>query len=55
MNERVNFRGDTVLHYAAHMGDLRLLMLLKRKGADPSIRNDAGETALDVAKTNYND
>ena len=41
------------MHYAAHMGDLRLITLLKAKGASTDIPNANGSTPIDVATLHY--
>lgn len=42
-------RGGTPLHWAARIGKEKACLALLAAGADMNIRNDAGETALDVA------
>jgi ankyrin repeat protein len=42
-------RGMTPLMAAATLGDEEIVRLLLAKGADPSLRNAAGQTASDVA------
>ena len=42
--------GDTPIHVAAFQGRPAALRLLLEAGADPSIKNDFGETPLDCAK-----
>lgn len=39
----------TALHTAAYYGRIPLTRLLLRAGANPSIKNKSGETALDIA------
>ena len=41
--------GRTALHYAADFGRLGIVRLLLEAGADPSIKDDSGKTALDCA------
>ncbi len=42
--------GDTALHHAAwEYGEARMIPFLLKKGASPSIRNDAGKTPLHTA------
>ncbi|MEZ0262278.1 MAG: ankyrin repeat domain-containing protein [Alphaproteobacteria bacterium] len=43
-------RGNTALHRAAHRLDIAAMAALLRHGADPSIKNNGGETARDAAK-----
>lgn len=42
--------GWTPLHAAAHRNHARLVALLRSGGADPSLRNDAGLSAIDLAR-----
>jgi len=44
-----NGEGYTLLHFAAGAGDLAMVDTLLAKGADPSIKNSLGVTALDSA------
>jgi ankyrin repeat protein len=41
--------GNTLLHYAAMLGDAKAAAWLIAAGADKSLRNIAGETASDIA------
>jgi len=41
--------GDTVLHVAAKTGNERIIRLLLQKGADPALRNEEGETPIEIA------
>ena len=41
-------QGRTALHYAARRGDVDIVELLLRRGADPSMRDDAGKSVQDV-------
>lgn len=41
--------GDTALHFASKRGDVCMLQLLIQY-SDPTIKNNKGQTALDVAK-----
>uniref|UniRef100_A0A182P6V8 Acyl-CoA-binding domain-containing protein 6 n=1 Tax=Anopheles epiroticus TaxID=199890 RepID=A0A182P6V8_9DIPT len=41
--------GQTALHYASSCGNVECLQLLLRHGADRTIRDEEGETCLDVA------
>lgn len=47
--------GRTALHYAAEKGYTTLAEALVHKGADSSIRDGAGQTALDLARENHSD
>jgi len=44
-----NLEGATPLHAAAGIGSMEALALLAASGADPRVRDEAGETAADVA------
>ena len=44
------FNGYTALHDAASQGHRDTVAVLLEGGADRSIRNDAGQTALDMAQ-----
>ena len=46
-----NENGDTALHLASHLGDLQTIRLLIQKGANLSIRNVAGYTPEEKAKS----
>lgn len=46
--ERVG-RGSTALHMAVKQGDVEVVKTLMSYGADPNLRNDRGESALDMA------
>jgi hypothetical protein len=55
MNERkrlppMRMRYTHALHIAAESGDKRLVKMLVEEGSDPSLRNSAGKTALQVAE-----
>jgi ankyrin repeat protein len=41
------------MHYAAHKGDMKLIRLLKHRGANLDVKNKAGYTPIDVASYNY--
>ena len=41
---------DTALHMAVRCRDEKMVEALLRHGADPSLRNDAGETPFDIAR-----
>jgi ankyrin repeat protein len=45
----LNIRGSTPLHFAAGMGNARMVKLLIEEGADPYFKNKEGQTALDYA------
>ena len=40
-------RGSTALHYAVRRGDVDVVNILLRHGADPTIKNDLGKTPYD--------
>ena len=42
-------RGSTALHMAVKQGDVEVVKTLMSYGADPNLRNDRGESALDMA------
>lgn len=42
------------LHKAAESGDVKIVTMLLREGADPSQKNSSGKTALEVAKKKDN-
>ena len=45
-------RYNTVIHYAALMGDLNRVKLLVEKGADVNAKDEDGKTVLDYASRN---
>ena len=45
----VDCRGNTALHYAVKYDDKRLVEIFLGRGADGTIRNHGGSTALDIA------
>jgi hypothetical protein len=45
----LNIRGSTPLHFAAGMGNVKMVKLLIEEGADPYFQNKEGQTALDYA------
>lgn len=49
-----DIEGDTALHFAARYTTLRELKLLIRYGANPDIRNNKGQTALDMLNESRN-
>lgn len=42
--------GETCLHYAVRMGNLKLVRILMENGADPTVQGDDGFTPIDVAE-----
>lgn len=46
--DHVNNQGDTALHISASHGKVKVVELLLNYGADVSIRNNLGQTCLDV-------
>ncbi|MBA3954490.1 ankyrin repeat domain-containing protein [Candidatus Dependentiae bacterium] len=50
-----NKNGWTPLHYAAIHGNTDIVQLLLQAGADPSIKNQQGETALDMVQPDKSD
>ncbi|HYJ05472.1 MAG TPA: ankyrin repeat domain-containing protein [Chthoniobacterales bacterium] len=49
----LGFPGYTPLHMAAMNGYTEKVKLLLQSGADPSIRNDTGETPLDITNVKF--
>lgn len=49
-----SIQGETALMAAARFGSADSLRLLLKAGADPSLRNGKGQTALDIAKESKN-
>ena len=47
-----DINGDTALHRAAEAGHLEVVRVLLEFGADLSIKNNKGETPLDMAREN---
>jgi ankyrin repeat protein len=45
--------GDTPLHDAAHLGHATVVAALLQGGADPQMKNHAGQTAWDMAHLNH--
>ena len=45
-----DFRGGTLLHVAVSRGDISLIKILLKNGANKELKNDAGCTPLQVAK-----
>mmetsp|Transcript_5769 Transcript_5769/g.13301 ORF Transcript_5769/g.13301 Transcript_5769/m.13301 type:complete len:191 (-) Transcript_5769:7-579(-) len=41
---------DRPIHVAARLGENEMVRLLLKAGADPTVKNSSGKTALDVAK-----
>jgi hypothetical protein len=44
----------TALHYAATAGHTRLITWLLEHGADPTLQDDQGQTAMDLARITGN-
>ena len=42
--------GETCLHYAVRVGNIKLVRLLMENGADPTIQGDDGKTPIDAAE-----
>ena len=51
----LGFPGYTPLHMAAINGSTKTVDLLRRYGADPAIRNDEGQTPLDITNVKFED
>ena len=49
VHQQIN--GNTALHWAAHYGNLAIATRLLEGGADLTLRNVFGETALDRARS----
>ncbi len=50
VNEQVNVRGDTLLHYAAKRNNQQLIRyLLSCPGANKNVKNSLGKTPIDLA------
>ncbi|XP_008302804.1 ankyrin repeat domain-containing protein 22 [Stegastes partitus] len=45
----IDYKGNSALHYACQRKSHRLVPLLLQRNADGNIRNNDGETALDIA------
>uniref|UniRef100_A0A3P8SML3 Ankyrin repeat domain 22 n=1 Tax=Amphiprion percula TaxID=161767 RepID=A0A3P8SML3_AMPPE len=45
----VDYKGNSALHYVCQRKSLRLVPLLLQRNADTNIRNNDGETPLDIA------
>ncbi|XP_066519938.1 ankyrin repeat domain-containing protein 22 [Hoplias malabaricus] len=45
-----DYKGNTALHYACQCKSHRIIPLLLEKNADISVRNNSGETPLDIAE-----
>lgn len=52
--DRADIKNESFLHYAVRSGNAGAAKLLLELGADASLRNIGGETALDVAKAKNN-
>ena len=42
--------GNSALHFAARHGFENIVNVLLNGGADPTLKNNSGQTALDIAK-----
>ncbi|ORZ31936.1 ankyrin repeat-containing domain protein [Catenaria anguillulae PL171] len=51
LDHPVDHHGNTALHLAVLHGDVPLIALLLRKGADPNVQNAAGMTPLETTKS----
>ncbi len=51
-NKKDYLRGCTALHYAASQGSEEILKLLLKAGGSGNIRNNDGETSVEVATGN---
>jgi ankyrin repeat protein len=49
----MGFPGYTPLHMAAYSGSTKKVALLLQYGADPAIRNDEGQTPLDITNVKF--
>ncbi|KAI8073393.1 ankyrin repeat-containing domain protein [Gilbertella persicaria] len=49
VNSQNAMNGWTALHWAAHRGHVHVATALLRSGADPSIKTQKGQTALDLS------
>ena len=49
LNSVVRRKGQTALHYAARRGDIEIVEMLLGAGADPNIKSDVGEEAVDLS------
>ena len=47
---RLNFKGDTIMHYACIKNNEELVRFLKKKGADFTIKNDNNQIPSDLTK-----
>ena len=47
--------GNTPLHLAAFMCEFEIAQLLLEKGASPSVKNDRGETPIDIVSSEWSD
>lgn len=52
IGERINFRDDTIMHYAFYKENIELIRYLKKCGADFTMRNKMGKTPLDLTQSN---
>lgn len=51
IREKVNFRDDTIMHYAFNKENMELIRYLKKCGADFNIKNKIGKTPLDLTNS----
>lgn len=50
INTVINFKGDTLLHYACYKKNIHLIRYLRKKGDFlRTVRNKVNETPLDLA------
>jgi ankyrin repeat protein len=51
-----NTRGETILMLASYYGHIEIVRFLLKKGANPNLRDERGQSALDRAKAgNHSD
>ena len=53
--DAVDENKNTAAHYSAGYGNVESVSLLKKKGADLSLKNEEGKTAKEVAEMNEQD
>ena len=49
VNQKVNLRGDTALHFAVYHQDLELIDFLVKRGADIFSKNELGYSPIEMA------